>query len=279
MSAVANKDLKLACYLADFEEFYRKYKGVKSDSMLVNEFLAKCKDAEVGIKPLLMESIWLIDTLSLRPMPEKMSERVWARIKRMIIGMKQKGEEKAEALLLNKRPDLLLLLLYNSMKKLSHGIRGITRIMKYVFLLIREKELNKYINIEENYSFAHHKLGPFDKRLYEDIDILRRYDLIEKVPVQKISESDEEKNITKFFELDDANTEYMLTEKGIKFAKAFERSANNTDKNIMKSFDEIINKYSRYQLLQLLKYIYVKYPEYQEKSIVWQKIKKMRVSG
>jgi hypothetical protein len=266
-----------ATVVVEFDEYFKKHEGLIDDSLIIEEFLSKYSEGERdNLRPLLKESVFFRNTLSFRPMPKEMSERVWERIKKKFDESKLKKEE-GKVIALNKRPDLLLLLLYaRCRKKVAVGIRGVTRIMKYLFLMMKEKDLGKYV--EDNYSFAHHNLGPFDKRLYDDLDILRRYDLIEKVPVLKTRESLEERNIAEFFELDDSNTEYMLTEKGLKFAKALELGANNVDKNIMKSIEEIKSKYSQYQLLQLLEYIYDKYPEYRDKSIIWQKIKKMRES-
>lgn len=271
----------LASLVAEFDEIYKRYEGSISDEEIIERFLAKHPELEPELKePLLEEikfSIFLWKTLSFRPMPEEASKRVWAKIEEKLREMKKEKEEDERVIPLNKRPDFLILLLYApGRRRMAEGIRGITRIMKYLFLLAKEKEVGRYV--EDYYSFAPRNLGPFDKRLYDDLESLRGYGLIEKVPVLRARASPEERDIADFFERGDWNTEYRLTEKGVKFAKALVRGANEKDKNIMKAIEEIKAKYSRYPLLKLLEYIYEKYPEYQENSIIWEKIKKGRES-
>jgi hypothetical protein len=76
---------QIAIYVADFEDFFLKYEGLVSSSILINEFTSKCPLAlQKELHPLFKESVWLRNTLSFRPMPEEMSKRVWARIKKKI---------------------------------------------------------------------------------------------------------------------------------------------------------------------------------------------------
>ncbi len=80
-----DKETQIAIYVANFEDFFLKYEGLVSSSILINEFTSKCPLAlHKELHPLFKESVWLRNTLSFRPMPEEMSERVWARIKKKI---------------------------------------------------------------------------------------------------------------------------------------------------------------------------------------------------
>jgi len=67
--------------------------------------------------------------------------------------------------------------------------------------------------------------------------------------------------------------EYSLTEEGLKKGKELLAIINNIDKNLIKEILRLKNKYQRYSLLRLIKEIYQKYPEYQKKSKIWEKIK------
>lgn len=270
-----DKKIRIAIYVTEFDEFYRKYEGRVSDSILINEFLSNCPEMQEELRPLLEESVWLRKTLSLtKPMPEEVSKRVWARIKKKLEEMKKEKEEAKAAIPLGRRADFLILLLYAiGRRKFAEGIRGITRLMKYLFLIGREKGLLRYF--KDYYQFAPHRLGPFDKRLYDDLAVLKEEGLVEKVLVRRVKLSPVEKEITDFFEPGNGFTEYRLTEKGVRFAK---KLVKGIDKEIVKGIQEIKVKYGKYPLLRLLEYIYEVYPEYQEKSKVWEKIKKLRKS-
>ncbi|MEO0099107.1 MAG: hypothetical protein ABIK99_06975 [candidate division WOR-3 bacterium] len=260
----------LSSLVGEFDRFYKKEKKRLTDQVLVEKFLARypklTKKEKERLKEEIKFSLFLWQTFSSPPMPEDTKKRVWQRIEKKLAELKQKKVEEKVVLPLTRRADFLILLLFALGKK----IMGITRLMKYLFLLAKEKQLSHYF--KEFYSFTPHRLGPFDKRLYEDLNLLQEEGFIEKV-AKKTRLSLMEKEITDFFEPDKTLTEYRLTEKGIKFAKGL---IKGVDKEIIKGIEEIKLKYGKYPLLTLLEYIYHNYPEYQNKSKVWQKIKKLK---
>ncbi len=270
----ADKEIKIASYVAEFDKFYQKYEGRVSDSILINKFLSNCPEMRKELRPLLEESVWLRKTLSLtKPMPEEASKRVWQRIEKKLKEMKREKEEAKLAIPLTRRADFLILLLY-PMGRVTRGIKGITRMMKYLFLIAKEKGFERYF--KDYYQFVPHRLGPFDKRLYDDLVILKEEGLVEKVSVRRVRLSPIEREIAYLFEVDNGITEYRLTEKGIRFAKGL---LKGIDKEMMRGIQEIKAKYGRYSLLRLLTYIYERYPEYQEASKIWKRIKRLRERG
>ncbi|MEO0102886.1 MAG: hypothetical protein ABIK81_04205 [candidate division WOR-3 bacterium] len=262
---------KLAALVLEFDRFYNKEREKLTDPVLVEKFLARYPKLSANEKRKLREeiefSLFLWHTLSSRPMPEDAKKRVWQRIEKKLAELKEKKEEEKITLPLTRRADFLILFLFALGKK----IMGITRLMKYLFLLAKEKEISYYF--KEFYSFTPHRLGPFDKNLYEDLNLLQKEGLIEKVGRKKVRLPAIEKEITDFFEPDNGFTEYRLTEKGIKLARGLRKGV---DKKIIKGIQEIKSKYGKYPLLKLLEYIYENYPEYQNKSKVWQKIKRLK---
>ncbi len=185
---------------------------------------------------------------------EKEKEKIWEKIKERI----KKKEE-------IKRPDFIILLL-----AIFNKVFGITRLMKFLFLLKRELNIDKYF--KNYYRFLPYSLGPFDKKIYTDLEDLIEKGLVKKILHPKLKISEIEKEIIGYFD-EEVICEYRLTEKGLKEAQRIINIINKIDKNFIKEIVKLKTKYQKYTLLQLLKELYSKYPEYQKKSKIWERIK------
>ncbi len=185
---------------------------------------------------------------------EKEKEKIWEKIKERI-------KEKEEI----KRPDSIILLL-----AIFNKIFGITRLMKFLFLLKRELNIDKYF--KNYYRFLPYSLGPFAKKVYFDLEDLIEKGLVKKILHPKLKISEIEKEIIGYFD-EEVICEYRLTEKGLKEAQRIINIVNKIDKNLIKEIAKLKTKYQKYTLLQLLKELYSKYPEYQKKSKIWERIK------
>ncbi|MEO0090553.1 MAG: hypothetical protein ABIK75_05555 [candidate division WOR-3 bacterium] len=185
---------------------------------------------------------------------EKEKEKIWEKIKERI----KKKEE-------IKRADFIILLL-----AIFNKVFGITRLMKFLFLLKRELNIDKYF--KNYYRFLPYSLGPFDKKIYTDLEDLIEKGLVKKILHPKLKISEIEKEIIGYFD-EEVICEYRLTEKGLKEAQRIINIINKIDKNLIKEIVKLKTKYQKYTLLQLLKEIYSKYPEYQRKSKIWERIK------
>ncbi len=204
---------------------------------------------------------------------QKKTERLLKEVGEMkILSEKEKREilEKIKAKIKEKEEirgsaDFIILLL-----AVFNKIFGITRLMKYLFLLKKELNIDKYF--KNYYRFLPYSLGPFDKRVYKDLEDLIKKGLVEKIFHPKVKISEIEKEIIRYFD-EEIICEYRLSERGLKEAQRIINIVNKIDKNLLKEITKLKTKYQKYNLLKLLKEIYSKYPEYQRKSKIWEKIK------
>jgi len=174
------------------------------------------------------------------------------------------------------RKDILLLLLYvpGPNKQYNESIKGITKFTKLLYLLKKLHNIDKYV--KKYYSFEAHKLGPFTREIYDDVDFFQSLGFIDKKIMGTIQESE-------YFEfgefLEDfipeieiesisqdiyKETKFMLTTKGKKFA---ERLSNQVPDKIIEACKGVKTKFGFLPLSDLLRYIYLKYPEMAIKTI------------
>jgi uncharacterized protein YwgA len=175
--------------------------------------------------------------------------------------------------------DVLVLLLYakGETGKVNEPIRGITRLEKLMYLLDREGEFHKYLS---NYQFVAYDYGPFSSRLWDDIETLKDESL-GLVEVQEVSSSyfietsDAEKAMEEESELkektlgSDAKKKveiYSLSERGEKVANQLFNELSAEERSILENIKRRFNSMS---LFELIRYVYLKYPE----STVYSKIR------
>lgn len=166
--------------------------------------------------------------------------------------------------------EFLLVLLYipGKQRKTNEKIRGITRLDKLIFLIQKKIEINFY-------NFVKYDFGPWSGEIQSDIRLLREGDLVDikeeelKLSVEIIDRTYRDENV---------NTVeiYSLTEAGEKVAKdIYEKLSANVRENI----SEIKNKFNHIPLTDLLKYVYLNYPEMTTKSKILDKITKLDLYG
>jgi uncharacterized protein YwgA len=160
-------------------------------------------------------------------------------------------------------------------------IRGTTRFQKLIFLLEKEESI---IPDDIKFDFEGYLYGPHSKKLKDDIEFLVNLGFIEKSNykdeiknysienINSFSVSDfmpsDKLNYSNVDFIDDDNerddvTLYRITQKGIVHLK------NNTQQEQL--FDSITymkHKYNNLPLVELLRYVYTKYPEYTSESII-----------
>ena len=182
---------------------------------------------------------------------------------------------------------ILLLLLYSpgQTNEVNETIKGRTRIIKMMFLFKEEIQKdflkNKNVEIVTFPEFKAYNYGPFSKEIYDDIEFFINNGFIED------SSSDEN---TSEFEIDEyevwiddflfddekdmilgsySEEEFKLTDQGCDWIEAnvFCHLSEN-QKEILKSFKKSINESS---LEGILRYVYLNYKEYAEKSKIKEK--------
>jgi Mn-dependent DtxR family transcriptional regulator len=172
-----------------------------------------------------------------------------------IISLTEKGIEVAKFIKLQenlfKKPEIeevkeipkdrkkwILLLLH-----LANEIKGITRFMKYLFLMKKEYEINN------EYNFIPYSHGPCSFEVFEDLEKLERMGLIE------IEKKIHEPKIAGDWQI---VKKFKLTEKGKEVA---EKIYNELDNVTKVKLNELIERFGKYTFAGLLRYVYEKYPE------------------
>lgn len=184
---------------------------------------------------------------------------------------------------------ILLLLLYSPGKSdlTNEPIVGRTRIIKMLFLFDKEikKDFLKDTNIEliSFPVFFEWYYGPFSKDVFDDLEFFINNDFIDNTPVNDYEMADAE--LSEFQNWADdllyneetgpsSNLPYQecfrLTERGIAFIEGnILKALSENQKKAIQLFKKNINESS---LSAILRYTYMKYPEYISKSLIKDRI-------
>ncbi|MDR2408857.1 MAG: hypothetical protein LBE13_12210 [Bacteroidales bacterium] len=194
--------------------------------------------------------------------------------------------------------DLLLMLLgIDSSQEISNGVRGITRVQKYIFLL--EKEYHILPSEKgKGFEFVPYKAGPYSSQLYDDLELLENLEYIkgepiddaieeESVDIKEIcfedlmgdaSEEKDEQNNEYYdgFGANDACQErrFCITNKGRK--KICDLINSGTYEPVVNSIRKLKGRFSNHSLPDLLYYIYTKYPDMTVESEIKDKVLRRR---
>lgn len=178
---------------------------------------------------------------------------------------------------IDNRKDILLLLLYmpGSDGELAKPIRGRTRLMKLLYLLMREKEIDKIFNITNYYEYEAYDYGPFSKDVFEDVQFLRNIDFLEANPEEKTNPIEQWEDYKLVIEsgVDYENEgvdpefqeeEFSLSDKGKRFVE--ENLLPILPDEAKEDLQSIKIFGGDMSLSSLLRYVYIKYPESASKA-------------
>ena len=173
---------------------------------------------------------------------------------------------------INNRKDILLLLLYlpGSKGKNAEPISGRTRLMKLLYLLSRDKGIDKTLGIRNYYRFEAYDYGPFSKDVFEDVQFLRNVGLIEANPEESSNPIEQWENYQIILEsVGDPEKEeigapyqeelFTLTEKGTRFVE--EKLLPVLGEDVKNKILSVKANEGSMSLTSLLRYVYTKYPE------------------
>lgn len=143
------------------------------------------------------------------------------------------------------RAEWIMRLLYapDSYDRTNTPLYGRTRMMKACFLLARN--LEDKLGQQTGFNFQPDKYGPFDRGVYDAIDLLRNEGKLEVTPPEEHDERFESK-------------EYRLTDEGLEEAENLYESIPERQQELVRW---VKNKHAMEKLGQLLNYVYSKYPE------------------
>lgn len=178
---------------------------------------------------------------------------------------------------IDNRKDYLLLLLYSEgqARRINEPVVGRTRLVKMLFLF-KEEVLDRFKRSQDGqipfYEFFPWHFGPFSKQVYDD---LKFFQLRGFVQTRERDEETTPESVAEWEYLgeledgeDSAFTEYveqefLLTEKGCRFAQQLYDELNSTQKSLLREFKA---RTGGVPLRALLKYVYSAYPDLTTKS-------------
>ena len=160
--------------------------------------------------------------------------------------------------------DLLVALLY---AQNTEPIRGMLRLTKLLFLLVRE---GGFSQLEQEYAYEPYEFGPWTPRVLDYIRALEQRDLV------KIEQEDfqhPEEIAHEWAEYGPSREEstgtprwmasFYLTERGLRVAEVLYRRLTPKEQE---SLELIKKRFGRISQLELVQYVYSKYPQYASKS-------------
>ncbi len=180
------------------------------------------------------------------------------------------------------KTDIILILLFAGGRA---PIVGTTRLQKLLFLVEHEKNIKAQ---NESFAFEAFKFGPVSKALYDDLEFLINIGFLEKTgedsnisnysleAIEDIDAKDllgdeseangSEEDLEETYEKTAGGdlVVYRITDKGIDYLRENDLvSANETIE-----IENIKKRYGKKSLVELLKYIYIKYPRYTTESVI-----------
>ena len=174
--------------------------------------------------------------------------------------------------------DYLLLLLYINNKE---PIKGSVRLMKMIFLFneqIAPALKRKGLDSEKLPEFMAYNYGPFSKDLYEQVDLFTGIGFMQ---VRDLNETEEMSGVDNIIEKefvdecyeDDEETksensyrEYCITDIGSGFVES--ELLEKLTSSQLELLQQYKKKITEMTMKQLLHYVYTRYPQYAEKSLI-----------
>jgi hypothetical protein len=149
----------------------------------------------------------------------------------------------------------------------SGQIRGVTRLEKLVFLLERETDAGKYLT--EDPQFKAYNFGPFSQKVYQAVDKLVAASLL--TDSKRLSRSSEDSwEAMSLLGVDDVQTDYStrdfeLTPLGREY---YEALAEELPNNVVRQAGELRGRFSGWRLRDLVRYVYERYEQFTENSLI-----------
>jgi hypothetical protein len=145
-------------------------------------------------------------------------------------------------------------------------IEGITRLEKLLFLFERETEAPNWLR--EDAGFSSNNFGPFSAKAYQEIEMLTAAGLVEDSAT--ISDSIEDAWETQNIIGEEASDPYAtrnltLTDKGLRYYKAL---LSELPEDAEVEVAKLKRRFGSMPLRRLIRYVYQRYPDFTDKSII-----------
>ena len=167
---------------------------------------------------------------------------------------------------IDNRKDLLLLILAAND---ADPVVGVTRLQKYLFLLQEEERWHEKYGIAEPYRFRPYDYGPFDDKLYADLQFLENVGLVVRRPAgeEPPVEEDEHREASNEWGTngpefapwadDDQIWAYRLTDKGRRFVETL--ALEQADRHRLEGMKQ---QWNGRPLAQFLRWLYDRHPDF-----------------
>ena len=164
--------------------------------------------------------------------------------------------------------DIIVLLLGAPSKvpALRDRMEGVTRLEKLIFLLEQESTVGELLT--EDPEFESHNFGPFSAKVYQAVDVLVAAALLQDSAELSPSteESWENEEVVGTAQADPyATRNFTLTERGRRYYAALIRDLPETTESTLADFK---TRFGVLPLRQLIRYVYKRYPNYTDKSLI-----------
>lgn len=165
--------------------------------------------------------------------------------------------------------DLILLLMAapTRFKSAQNRLSGITRLEKLLFLADRETAITTQVS--EPLKFVAYNFGPYSKQVYEAVEILEEANLLveeRQIDSQDLDSMEEAERVDDT--TDYSERKFQLTPDGI----ALSNFLGSQRPGIIHDLTKIKDQYAGLSLRELIRYVYTKYPESAENSVIRDKV-------
>jgi len=201
--------------------------------------------------------------------------------------------------------EMLLLLIGLDESSTEHGLGGITRIQKLLYLLDTEEEIHP---TGEGFNFEAYKAGPYSSRIYDDLEFLENLNFIKRtkpsgqgddlgtgvLSTSTVTSDPEQAEVDLTFEelmgpedvmapeLDEIaptadsyeETRYALTDLGKK--RVEDLISRSEYKPFVDGIRRVKSRFAKYSLNDLLYYVYTRHPEMTTESEIKEKVLRRR---
>ena len=198
------------------------------------------------------------------------------------------------------RREMLLLLI--GLNDSEHGLGGITRIQKLLYLLDTEEQIHP---TGEGFNFEAYKAGPYSSRIYDDLEFLENLNLIKRstpsddletgaLSTSAVTSDPEQAEVDLTFEdlmgPEDVmapepdeiaptadsyeETRYTLTDEGKR--KMEEILSNREYTPFVEGIRKVKSRFAKYSLNDLLYYVYTRHPDMTTESEIKEKVLRRR---
>lgn len=198
------------------------------------------------------------------------------------------------------RREMLLLLI--GLNGSEHGLGGITRIQKLLYLLDTEEHIHP---TGEGFNFEAYKAGPYSSRIYDDLEFLENLNLVKRskpsddletgaLSTSAVTSDPEQAEVDLTFEdlmgpedvmapeLDEIaptadsyeEMRYTLTDEGKR--KMEELLGNREYTPFVEGIRKVKSRFAKYSLNDLLYYVYTRHPDMTTESEIKEKVLRRR---